>query len=319
MAIILPHSFNDNVEEPASGKQVNENFDVLREAIEGIGTAQAQTDALQAGVIAPTDWLVSSATIDSGTCALGWTASVGGAAWLPGAFPALTRTFTPPTPLVAKVPPVVPAPGGFMMIGFELSVSGGEALVTLTSGPEKGSEAEGLLASPATTFGRTRIRDLLVKNVGGVYSAIGVYDRRPWARGAYAATARTAGNITPATTLKLLDAERLSFRVECSGTPLAVRASGSVVLSNSTFLLVCVIDGSLVSQKGIFASAAAPEGETGSPFALDVRLAPAAGSHLFQLAALHTGVSATIESNSESPLVFSVEETVRANANNGTG
>lgn len=37
---VLPHSFQDNVEEIASGVQVDENFDVLNAAIEALEAAQ---------------------------------------------------------------------------------------------------------------------------------------------------------------------------------------------------------------------------------------------------------------------------------------
>ena len=45
MAIVLPHSFQDNVEETASGVQVDENFDVLKTAIEALEARVATLEA----------------------------------------------------------------------------------------------------------------------------------------------------------------------------------------------------------------------------------------------------------------------------------
>lgn len=51
MAIVLPHSFQDNVEEIASGVQVDENFDVLKAAIEAAEGTVAQHTAQLSGLI----------------------------------------------------------------------------------------------------------------------------------------------------------------------------------------------------------------------------------------------------------------------------
>lgn len=51
MAIVIPHVFQDGVNETASGVQVDENFDVLKSAVEGVEGTTASNSATLAALI----------------------------------------------------------------------------------------------------------------------------------------------------------------------------------------------------------------------------------------------------------------------------
>jgi len=224
--------------------------------------------------------------------------------------------------LKAIKPASLPASGGYMSIGFELTASGPEAVVSLVSGVEKSTAAEALAAPAAVTAGKVRIYDLILHNTAGSYSNTTGMDRRPWARGgeypgatyerhdhAYNEFSRTGGDCAAYGVLR------------CS-TCLAFE--GMAVVSETTGALVSFHqDGVQIGSLGDTAGAGAgqytiPATGQGSPFALSARFSPSAGSHLFSVAVKREASGeASLLSSAAKPLYFSVEE-LRPSANNGT-
>lgn len=169
----------------ATATSVMHDLNVLKEAIEGISTAQTQSDLFQEGVVGETDWNFT-ANIVGATGKLGSTGSTGGAAWVPAAVSGLVRTFTTSATLSGLTPPTLPESGKFLVVGFELTQSGNAATVSLVSGAQITTEAEASLreSSPAISSGKIRIRDVLIKNNAGTYEIKQQYDRRRYATGA---------------------------------------------------------------------------------------------------------------------------------------
>lgn len=143
-------------------------------------------DILQAGVVASTDWSFV-ATINSGTAALGSEAAAGGVAWLPdpATSGALLRSVTTPAAISGLIPSSLPTSGKYRNIGFELSPGewGAAATVSVKAGTEKSSQAEAEASLPAVSGGKSKIRNVVIKNTGGVYSIVAQFDMRSWVQG----------------------------------------------------------------------------------------------------------------------------------------
>ncbi len=183
MTIPLPHTFVDGPGNTASGVQVNENFNALVSAIEGVGSAAAGTDLYQAGVVEDADWKPTATNINPSTGVLELT-NFGGNAWLPGPVSGLVRTFLAKA-AVGGLKPALPGPGGFIRAGIEVTASGSSAVVSVVTGIEKATqvEAEAIAASPGVSSGKLRVLDVIIKNVGAVYSVVTTRDRRSYALG----------------------------------------------------------------------------------------------------------------------------------------
>lgn len=317
MAVVLPHTFTNGTN--ADAVQVDENFAALVAALEAVGAAASGTDVYQAGVVKSTDWRSGlPPTIIGGTGVVTLTLE-GGAAWLPNVG-GLTRTFREVQTYTALVPPVLPGPSGFIAVGVELTAAGAGAVLSLVSGAEQTTEALALANPPAVSNGKIRLRDLIVKNTAGTYSIVKDRDRRPWALGFYAQQKRTSGTISLGTSAFLLDATNLSLRVECSGEPLVITLAGVGQSTETAYGLGLRMDGAAIdgTKDGeiIFLGAAATT-SVNSPFTLQYRYVPSAGSHLFQATAVRLGGStASIAATANNPLLFSVEE-LRPSASNG--
>lgn len=118
-----------------------------------------------------------TATINAGTGVIGSVGTTGGRATVES-----TPTNNAQATLAGLVPPALPVAGKFMCIGVQLAANGyGEpATVSIVSGAEKATEAEaiGFAAAPAFVAKCIRIKDIMIKNVGGVFSIVGERDRR---------------------------------------------------------------------------------------------------------------------------------------------
>jgi hypothetical protein len=163
------------------------------------------TDFLQAGMLFAADWSFV-ATINGSTCALGSETSTGGGAWLPDPVVSggLVRSQTALASISGLIPATKPASGKFMTVGFELTESEGKAVVSVVSGAEKSTQAEAEASSPATTAGKLRVRDVVVKNTAGTYSIVMQRDRRPWARGLLMCSFQATGAFTPTSGFKAI-------------------------------------------------------------------------------------------------------------------
>lgn len=323
MAIVLPHTFEDGPGHTASGVQVMDNLNTLKAAIEGVGESQVQTDAFQVGVVAAGDWLPATGfTINSATGAIGMGA-VGGAAWLPGPVAGLVRTYTAPFTFTPIVPPLLPASGAYMNMGVMITASGAEAVVSVTPGAEKATEAEAIAAPAVTPAGKMCFRSVVVKNTAGVYSISAGRDRRPWARGAYNLITFTGGTLERPPGGGIVGPTTVATRLECSGASLRLRLSG-VAEQSPAFMNMSigfVQDGAPLSSKhGIHLDISASEVVPSFGFTYLYDVLPPAGSHLYQIEVINEAGSGTakLRATSGVPLLFSAEEILRPNVNNGT-
>lgn len=164
------------------------------------------------------------------------------------------------------------------------------------------------------------LADVLVANAAGSITNANIVDRRPWARGVFKRSVRTAGNVTTASgTQALVDATNLAPRIECSGAPLRMTFHGTA--QNNTA-------GSLVGL-GWLVDGVAPDGHTGAQYLMDIRVAnqgygftavyefvPTAGSHVIGPAWSVSAGTGTIIATAAAPAIFTVEEIVRQNTDN---
>lgn len=315
MTVVLPFTLTDG--SLADASQVMANFNALKAAIEGTAAAAAGTDVYQSGVLASTDWTPGAGSIVGGTGVLSFT-TFGGAAWLPGPVSGLVRTFTTAVTVGGLKPPVLPGPSGFVCVGVELTASGAEAVVSVVSGAEQVSEAAALEAahSPAISNGKSRVRDVILKNNAGTYEIKKERDRRPWARGAHAIGRHTAS--VGAKAPKLVSAD-LQFRVECSGAPLQIGLQATTFSCGSAsadrFVAGFFVDG--VSTGTRLGAVNQVSSENALPLSLVCEEGITAGSHLF---APWFGSSnsdeVTIEGSATEPITFWVRE-LQPTANNG--
>lgn len=271
-------------------------------------------DALQAGVIASTDWSFT-ATINGGTGVLS-TGATGGAAWIKSGA-ALLRTVTPSAALSGLVPPALPVSGKYMSIGVQIKPGafGGPATVSVVSGIEKATETQAFNAPAAPVAGAVRLRDLIVKNTAGVYSIVAERDRRPWARGAsFVASVAGEENTTSHTPGK--EITTYAARLEFSGVPVLVtlfglNTNGTGTLENGEVDITAAGSVYVVPANVIKAGV----GGIGEVLSVSFVAEPTPGSQL-------NGV--VLRSNTEGKLFglddsfFSIQELVRPSAINGT-
>jgi hypothetical protein len=165
--------------------------DPLTPALIGAATT-AQASALEAAyedIDANTNGIYRSAdfqfapTINSASAEL-VAPSISGKAKING-----VRTNTNPPIALGLIPPSLPASGQFMSVLIQIAAGAGgfgtAGVLSLVSGVAKATEAEALAAAPALSEKNMRIKEIIIKNTGGVYSIVATRDRRPWARGYY--------------------------------------------------------------------------------------------------------------------------------------
>lgn len=309
MAIVLPHTLANGTN--ADAAQVNDNFAALVAAAESIGSAAQGTDVYQAGVVAATDWTPGAGSVNGATGALSFTA-FGGSAWLPAVAGGLARTFTAAAMVGALNPPLVPGPSAFVNVGVELTVAGAAATVSVVSGVEKASEAEAIAAPAATSAGKMRIRDVIVKNTAGVYSIVKERDRRPWARGAYFREEGPSAQVVPVAGGATLDMTGLVARVECSGAPVEVTLEALSAQPSGETVIGVTVDGGELHEVGTSVGNAEQAALFGGVYAFS----PSAGSHLFKARTFAVGKNGQLEANSGGLLL--IRERVVQNANNGS-
>lgn len=318
----IPRLFDFKAKTLARADQIDEEFQNLIAAIEGVAGAAAGADVYQRGVVASTDWAVtaSAGSISAGTGALSYP-GVGGSAWMPDAGGGLVRTFTAPANIGPLTLPSKPGPGGFMRVGVELTAAGSEAIPSVVCGAEQVSEALAIANPPAVSAGKIRVHDVVVKNVAGTYSAVAGRDRRPWARGGFAYQQRTAGGNIPLSGTKQIDTSRLQLRMECSGVPLELYLHCWVKSTSGSPIIQFGFnqDGAVIEEQGNATYSAVEPVETGGEVAADHRFIfkPTAGSHLFSPGVSATGEPAELVGSVLRPMIFSVRE-LPPSANNGT-
>jgi hypothetical protein len=165
-----------------------------------------------------------------------------------------------------------------------------------------------------------RLADVLVPALDTAIDNTQIRDRRPWARGAYWTTSRTAGDYTTASTSAgFVDPVNLQPRIECSGVPIRMTVKGT--LRNNTAAAQTDV---MHAIDGIAQGTRIAHGGTGYPAGMNVpigaawTLTPAAGSHLIGLGWLVSAGTATFNAAGSYPLEFTVEEVVRQNTANNT-
>jgi hypothetical protein len=325
------HTSNRNIPYPDGKEFVPKGPEEMQAVAVALDTEnRGEIDFLQAGVVASSDWNFTAAMENSATCALESTGTTGGVAWLPLTAIGLVRSVTSAAKLKALVPPSLPSSGKYLSIGFELtpSTSGAPATASLHSGAEKASQAEAEAAPPAATAGKIKIRDVVVKNTGGVYSIVAQRDRRPWAKGAFSIVKRTAGNIAITTTATAdINTGELAVRIESLGIfPIRFKLQCSMELVSGVGAAIwfgfsdngAAVDG---TQDGRLAEFSTPSTGENVPVDLDYTFVPSAGSHLFRprySSEFGESAKANLKATAEHPLLFTVEEVTRPNTNNGT-
>jgi hypothetical protein len=284
------------------------------------GLQVAARDGKQPGVLSELDWVLSSVAINAATGKL--TLETGGNAWVSSGG-VLARTSTA-VAVWERLPAALPAAGKWRVVGIEVAPLGGfgsNATVSVVSGTEQASAALALANSPATSVNKLRIQDLVLKNVGGVYSLEGLRDRRPWALGARASSSLTTGNVVKegGQALTVLPMGR---RVECSGLPVRLVLEAAVLSESGLATAGFRMDG--VTVNGTPDGGLTPWGGNAvtawSRTSLGYEFTPAAGSHLFVPTVAAVGsagvAKATFVASVTQPIEFSVEELLPS-ANNG--
>lgn len=172
----------------------------------------------------------------------------------------------------------------------------------------------GAAALPADAV---RLADILVPAASTSVVTANIRDRRPWARGAYWRTLRTAGDYTrTANTLALVDSVNLQPRIECSGAPMRVNFDIDWVSAASakTMQIDLFIDG---SSSGFTRNDTAATLNTNQHFGVVWEYIPVAGSHLIGPAfASVDNITLVKIYGTTPPLNITFEEIVRPSANN---
>jgi hypothetical protein len=166
------------------------------------------------------------------------------------------------------------------------------------------------------------LADLLVTAGGTSVSNTQIRDRRKWARGAYLRIARTAGNYTTtATTLTEIDTTNLKPRLEFSGVPVAItmEALTNHSVANTSVVLGLFLDGAAIDSTAVLGVGVNPTAGNTIGNLLRYVAAPTAGSHT--VSPTYAGGAAgtsTIVAIAAQPLIFTVEEVLRANTANNS-
>lgn len=234
---------------------------------------------------------------------------------------------------VTVTPNLLPPLSWTYAVTIQMDATGRISAVTLVAASSAGSVA--LTTFSYTTWGSSGNNVLVLANVG-IYNNGGTYqlsatttptqgtnwiDRRPWARGAYVLARYTGGNITIGGTFGQIS--QFAERVECTGAPvrLAFRALFSQGTAAATLQLMFYMDGAVYEGAG----GTIDYNQTVVASAYQwveyiVEFTPSAGSHLFTLYGVDPNGTngGVIWGNTNQAAMFSVEEVVRQNANNGT-
>lgn len=161
------------------------------------------------------------------------------------------------------------------------------------------------------------LADVLVPKNATSSSEFQIRDRRTWARGASAYQIRTTGPVSVPESLILIDSVALALRIECSGKPITLSLHASAKSSGGnpklrfnfwangvSVVTLTTYDVELVETNGVQTSD------------FSYTYTPTAGSYLFQ-PTVEGGPSELLSSTGR-PILFSVKEDIRFNANNGT-
>lgn len=179
-----------------------------------------------------------------------------------------------------------------------------------------GATLDNLTGAAAVPVDSLLLADVLIPTSDTTLSNSQIRDRRTWARGAYYTAVITAGSYTVSGgSPTIIDATRLSKRVECSGVPIRIRLNMTVEFFGTDELALRLYqDGVEVNARGISVTAAAKVQPC-----IEFTFTPAAGSHVFAWYADETGTNPVLIAETFGPMVFEVEELVRQNtANNST-
>lgn len=286
-----------------------------------------EVDFLQPGVVVSTDFEFTATMESEAEGKIQSVANTGGTAWINDATIGLMRTVTPVGSGVIRAlkPGTLPASGKYMNIGIELTPTtwGGAVTVSTVSGTAKATQAEAEAAPPGISANKVRVRDVVLFNNGGSkYELKAQRDRRAWARGAFVRLVRTSGSLFSGSGLwTTMDATNLQARIECSGVPVRVTAlvehehnAGGVHISKQGLK----VDGSFIDSTETLMEVGPAETGTdplhmGASWSYTIT-SLAAGSHLFTPVYQYGTLMAT----AQTPLVITIEELLRASANNGT-
>jgi hypothetical protein len=288
----------------------------LQEGVLG-ATGGAYKVTLSSGMILT----IAASTVD-GALVQGDTISAQGLYFVPPHSAAITETVTAAHATLPRIDTVVLEildanhDGGGSNLARTRIVAG-----TATSG----ATLDNRTGAPALPSSAIRLADVLIPAAAASILAGNIRDRRTWASGAFNLIKRTSNAAasndytTTSTSFISIDATNLRPRIECSGTPIRLTFVGQ--LSHGTV-------GGVVQmvpwQDGVVA-----ENSSGGWFnfvrdtnasSLTVTWSyvwtPTAGSHLMEWAWITGAGTASILARTTCPTQITVEEIVRANANN---
>lgn len=162
------------------------------------------------------------------------------------------------------------------------------------------------------------LADVLVPNGSSTVPNSNVRDRRKWSRGAYKSmSGDNSGDIT--NTSSIIAIAQTTFRIECSGVPMRMLASGVAfnTVAGDGVQFAVMVDGTGIGT----AATQVKSGTAGEQdsFALSLGFVPTAGSHSLALGiAAITGGTATLINSSSINFAVTFEEELRANTANNT-
>jgi hypothetical protein len=181
----------------------------------------------------------------------------------------------------------------------------------------------GAAALPATAI---RLADILVANGAASITSANIRDRRPWSRGAGVQVVRRANAAagsdyaTSSTSYVVVDGTNLNPRLECSGVPVRLRLDYVHFLNGAASGIVDIrMDGTTIDggiERGRDFSST--EITIGRPASVEYIFTPSAGSHQFAPYYKTTAGTYSLIARAATPLMFTVEELLRTNIDNGT-
>lgn len=205
-----------------------------------------------------------------------------------------------------------------------LDASGGNQARTriLTGTPTAAASLTNRSGATALPGSALLLADILVPAASSSVPNSNIRDRRKWARGAYSRISRNTSTyaITSATPA-LIDGTNLNPRFECSGVPVRATlrlANVSTAVATTLNAFEMFLDSALLTDGEVFWVSPASTATTGEIISWE--FVPAAGSHLIGPAFAGDGTHAlTIAMATATPLIWTVEEIVKSNAQNSNG
>jgi hypothetical protein len=201
-----------------------------------------------------------------------------------------------------------------------LDASGGNQarIRVLTGTPSPGTTLTTRAGASSLPGNALLLADILVPNSSSNVPNSNIRDRRKWARGGLARAVRTAGDLTTTSASFVQVSAALQLRVECSGVPTRIKLRGRWQTTGSYVALKPIIDGAGDGTVTDFYAVSISGSGNDAALNAEYEFNPAAGSHLVEFYWRAGTGTATLNANTTTPAVFTVEEIVKQNSANNT-